>query len=129
SLRRCGAVVRDRASLGRRSLYIYMSGHGCTPLSAERAESVSLLTANAQTTGMLCNFPATACARFMRRGGHFGEVILIMDCCRSESENAFTVPYYQVLGDKTQGGVLVEASATGYDSKAHKFSFLLVAAK
>ena len=122
------ASLSARREKGRR-LYIYMSGHGCTPLSAERAESVSLLTANAQTTGLLCNFPATACARFMRRGGHFGEVILIMDCCRSESENAFTVPYYQVLGDKTQGGVLVEAYATGYDSQAHEFSYPPAAGK
>jgi hypothetical protein len=106
-----------------------MAGHGCTPLSAERAESVSLLTANAKRTGLLFNFPATACAKYMRRGGFFEEVILIMDCCRSEAENAFTFPYYQMLGDKTQGGVLVEAYATGYDSQAHEFEYPPAAGK
>lgn len=116
------ASLSERREKGRR-LYIYMSGHGCTPISAERAESVSLLTANAQRSGMLFNFPATACAKYMRRGGFFEEVMLIMDCCRSEAENAFTFPYYQSLGDKTQGGVLVEAYATGYDSQAHEFSY------
>ncbi|MEH2500412.1 hypothetical protein V1294_006891 [Bradyrhizobium sp. AZCC 1678] len=106
-----------------RRLYIYMSGHGCTPINAEQAESVALLMANARTTGTLFNFPATACAKFMRRGGYFDEVILIMDCCRSQAQNALSFPYYAILGDTTQGGTLVEAYATSWDSQAHEFSY------
>jgi hypothetical protein len=106
-----------------RRLYIYMSGHGCTPISAEQAESVALLMANARTTGAMLNFPATACAKYMRRGGYFEEVILIMDCCRSRASNAISIPYYSIMGDTTREGALVEAYATSWDSQAHEFPY------
>jgi hypothetical protein len=106
-----------------RRLYIYMSGHGCTPNSTEQAESVALLMANARPSGPMLNFPATACAKHMRRRGYFEEVVLIMDCCRSRASNAFSPPYYMHFGDTTRRGHLVEAYATNWDSQAHEFPY------
>ncbi|RWQ45535.1 MAG: hypothetical protein EOS82_24585 [Mesorhizobium sp.] len=106
-----------------RRLYIYMNGHGCTPINAEQAESVALLMANASSTEALLNFPATACAKYMRRRGHFEEVVLIMDCCRSRASNAISPPYYVTYGDTTRGGHIVEAYATNWDSQAHEFCY------
>lgn len=113
--------LEKRNESGRR-LYIYMSGHGCTPQNAEQAESVALLMANADARAMM-NFPATACAKYMRRGGYFEEVVLIMDCCRSRVSNAFSLPYYTNPGDTIRGGHLVEAYATNWDSQAHEFAY------
>ncbi|MDB5584446.1 MAG: hypothetical protein JWR80_9622 [Bradyrhizobium sp.] len=106
-----------------RRLYIYMSGHGCTPNNAEQAESVALLMANASPPTKMLSFPATACARHMRRGGYFNEVVLIMDCCRSRASNALSTPYYFNGGDTTRGGQIVEAYATNWDSQAHEFPY------
>jgi caspase domain-containing protein len=106
-----------------RRLYIYMAGHGCTPINAEQAESVALLMANARRAGAMLNFPATACAKFMRREGCFEEVVLIMDCCRSYETNAFSPPYYTKLANTARGGHLVEAYATNWDSQAHEFCY------
>ena len=114
--------LETHGETGRR-LYIYMSGHGCTPISAEQAESVALLMANAKTTGTMLNFPATACARYMRRRGFFEEVVLLMDCCRSRASNALPFPYYSIMGDTTKGGALVEAYGTSWDSQAHEFAY------
>ena len=107
-----------------RRLYLYMAGHGCTPIDPTVTDNVALLMANAQIPKRSHhNFPATSCARSMRVRGLFKEVILIMDCCRSKQAGAASPQFYTVKGNTTKGGTLVEAYATNWDSVAHEFSF------
>lgn len=82
--------------LGRR-LYLYFSGHGCSP-DAAVPEEVALLMANAtrQSTGY--HISGVRYANWFYQSGYFDEVVLFMDCCREvyPSTPVSVVPYSPV---------------------------------
>ena len=70
--------------IGRR-LYVYMSGHGFSPRS-EETETV-LLMPNAdvvQCVGPSFHWPGVYTANFFYKQACFDEVLLFMDCCRTQ---------------------------------------------
>jgi hypothetical protein len=63
-------------------LYLYFSGHGFTDYR-EKIHHAALYCANARR-GVPLNVCGTAYAIWAARAAAFGEIILIMDCCRNE---------------------------------------------
>jgi caspase domain-containing protein len=81
-------------------LYLYFSGHGFTS-DREDVRSAALFTAEAG--GMVqANICGTLCAEALSRLAAFGQIVLIMDCCRDVK---LTVRY--------DGLMLADASAPG----------------
>jgi hypothetical protein len=107
-----------------RRLYIYLSGHGISPTGQESIRNAALLMANATAPHLWHNFPGNLWAEGARSAARFREVVLIMDCCRDVKNNAMIMPH--VFGEPVPDGKacwLVEAYATGWDSKARELVF------
>lgn len=81
--------------VGRR-LYIYMSGHGCSP----RLNDTALLAANATRTIVGYHILAKLYADWFLRANFFDEVVLLMDCCRESYPQAppNIPPYIDITG-------------------------------
>lgn len=77
-----GLAVRG-GKLGRR-LFIFMAGHGFAP----DLGSAAVLAANATKSRLGLHVPGPAYADLFRQAGFFDEVLLIMDCCRSNFPKA-----------------------------------------
>lgn len=69
--------------VGRR-LFLYMAGHGFAP----DLTSAAVLTANATKSRLGLHIPGPAYADLFRQAGFFEEVVLLMDCCRSNFPKA-----------------------------------------
>ncbi len=69
--------------MGRR-LYVYMSGHGCSPRRIGDEENTALLMANASKTniGGVFHLLGEYTANWFYKAAYFDEVLLFMDCCR-----------------------------------------------
>lgn len=72
-------------------LYLYFSGHGFTDPTPGRGESAALLCANA-TQLRRHHIPGVEFARAACDWALFKEVVLIMDCCRGQSEGRTILP-------------------------------------
>lgn len=68
--------------VGRRA-YFYFAGHGFTPSFQQQSET-ALLLANAKSgmTGM--SIPGMALVNYCEKNGLFEEIVLVMDCCRTD---------------------------------------------
>lgn len=73
-------------------LYLYFSGHGFTS-DKEDVRSAALFTADAGGA-VPANFCGTLCAEALSKLGVFGQIVLIMDCCRDVK---LTAPYDGLL--------------------------------
>ncbi|HEY7950948.1 MAG TPA: caspase family protein [Solirubrobacterales bacterium] len=69
----------DPQIVGRR-LYIFMAGHGCAPALRDAA----LLMANAKAQRWGHHVSGSAVADHFAQARYFEEVVLLMDCCRTE---------------------------------------------
>jgi hypothetical protein len=81
-------LKRDRVQ-GR--LYLYFSGHGFCHRSQEKPAEAALYSANA-TKGAYDHIFGTHYARVALGQALFGEIVLIMDCCRDSEITRVPVP-------------------------------------
>jgi len=94
-------LKQDRSDYERREnsrLYLYMSGHGFCEKRVREAHA-ALYLANADPF-YAYNIYGTWHAQWIRDHGLFGEVVLIMDCCREiEQTKQVNVPPYPSIFD------------------------------
>jgi Caspase domain len=71
-----------------RRLYIYLSGHGCSPQRNNEEENTVLFMANASKTdtGPMFHWVGENTANWFYYAAYFDEVLLFMDCCRLPNE-------------------------------------------
>ena len=92
-------VAQRRASkMAGRRLYLYFSGHGFAPEQAE----VGLLMANAASNRLKHHIPGKAWANLFFRSGYFEEVLLFMDCCRTNLPYSIPNPPSFTASDNPQ---------------------------
>lgn len=107
-----------------RRLYIYLSGHGISPISEEAVRHAALLMANTRPPRDWPNVPGNVWAEGARNAALFQEVVLIMDCCRDLQQRASvgTHPFPDATDD---GKVchLVEMYAADWGSQAREAAF------
>jgi hypothetical protein len=107
-----------------RRLYIYLSGHGISPISEEAVRHAALLMANTRPPRDWPNVPGNVWAEGARNAALFREVVLIMDCCRDlqQRANVGTHPFPDATDD---GKVchLVEMYAADWGSQAREAPF------
>ena len=107
--------------VGRR-LYIYLAGHGITPRvdPLTSTNQSGLLMANCMEDVMYENVPGQAYAEWFRLSQAFDEILLFMDCCRTDQPDVAPVT---VLPPIVQGGnvnavQVFYAWATQWDSRS-----------
>lgn len=92
-------LARKRASkMAGRRLYLYFSGHGFAP----GQEEVGLLMANAARNRLKHHIPGKAWANLFFRSGYFEEVLLFMDCCRTNLPHSIPNPPSFTASDNPQ---------------------------
>jgi len=92
-------LARRRASrMAGRRLYLYFSGHGFAP----EQEEVGLLMANATRDRLKHHIPGKAWANLFFRSGYFEEVLLFMDCCRTNLPHSIPNPPSFTASDNPQ---------------------------
>jgi uncharacterized caspase-like protein len=71
-----------------RRLYVYLSGHGCSPQRTNDEENTALLMANASKIdiGSMFHWVGEYTANWFYYAAYFDEVLLFMDCCRLPME-------------------------------------------
>jgi hypothetical protein len=113
------AVATIGHKVGRR-FYIFLAGHGITPLRAAMpiVDDTALLMADADHSD-LPHLAGLGYAEWFRTAGAFDEIILFTDCCRDQKTNVVpNVPAFPItFGDRDRVKVLY-AAATGLNSKA-----------
>ncbi|MCC6531653.1 MAG: caspase family protein [Burkholderiales bacterium] len=107
--------------VGRR-LYIYLSGHGITPRSdpLHSLNNSGLLMANCIEDVIYDHIGGQAYAEWFRLSHAFNEILLFMDCCRTDKPD---VPPATITTPVVQGGRVNEvqvfyAWATQWDTRA-----------
>ncbi len=121
------ALVLGGAGVIRRPegrLYLYFSGHGFSDFS-EKTIHAALYAANAQPFNSrgICG---TKYANWCRRAAVFGEIVLVMDCCRDEelSKQVLPPPFDDVHDPALAKKVRVlEIYAVPYGGKAQERFF------
>jgi hypothetical protein len=107
--------------VGRR-LYIYLSGHGITPRvdPITSTNQSALLPANSMDVVNLDGVSGHAYAEWFRLSHAFAEIVMIMDCCRTDRPDVppppITAPI--VLGGRPDDVVVFYAWATRWDTRA-----------
>jgi hypothetical protein len=113
------AVATIGHRVGRR-FYIFLAGHGITPLRAATPimDDTALLMADADHSD-LQHLAGLAYAEWFRAAGAFDEIVLFTDCCRDQKTNVVpNVPAFPItLGERNRVKVFY-AAATGLNSKA-----------
>jgi hypothetical protein len=113
-------LARDNFSrlprVGRR-LYIYLAGHGISPRAANQVNSAALLMANAEQYSLV-HVSGRAYAEWFRQAHAFSEIVLLMDCCRNETEeiDEASVPFPPLKGGQPDQVRTLYALATQWDA-------------
>ena len=71
-----------------RRLYIYLSGHGISPVNQAAIRNAALLMADTRPPALYPSFTANLWAETIRSSALFREVVLVMDCCRDLNNEA-----------------------------------------
>ena len=107
-----------------RRLYLFLSGHGISPISENAVRHAALLMANTRPPQDWHNFPGNVWAEGARNAARFREVVLIMDCCRDLQDKANVGTH--AFGDAVDDGKacrLVELYAADWGSQAREGEF------
>ncbi|HXT22624.1 MAG TPA: hypothetical protein VN811_09095 [Thermoanaerobaculia bacterium] len=105
-------------------LYLFFSGHGFSDLH-ETTTHAALYCANAQP-GLSLNINGTALANWCVRAAVFGEVVLVMDCCRdSEVSKKLDIVPLDAVNDAAGAKKVkkLEIYAVPFAEKAQERSF------
>jgi uncharacterized caspase-like protein len=107
--------------LGRR-LYIYLSGHGITPRvdPVTSTNQSALLPANCMDDVNLDGVSGYAYAEWFRLSHAFAEIVMVMDCCRTDRPDVVPPPITApiVQGGRPDDVVVFYAWATRWDTRA-----------
>lgn len=105
-------------------LYLYFSGHGFSDFG-EKTLHAALYAANAQP-GDASSICGTKYANWCQRAAVFGEIVLVMDCCRDEevSKQVLPPPFDDIHDPALSKQVrLLEIYAVPYGGKAQERFF------
>lgn len=107
--------------VGRR-LYIYLSGHGITPRvdPLTSTNQSALLPANSMDGVNLAGVSGYAYAEWFRLSHAFGEILMFMDCCRTDRPDISPPPIIDpiVAGGRPDDVLVFYAWATRWDTRA-----------
>jgi hypothetical protein len=111
--------------VGRR-IYIYLAGHGLTP-RVDPLTSINqsgLLMANCMENAMYENIPGQAYAEWFHLSHSFDEILLFMDCCRTDKSDLGVLAVLPpvVAGGRVNDVQVFYAWATQWDSRAFELS-------
>lgn len=107
--------------LGRR-LYIYLSGHGITPRvdPITSTNQSALLPANSMADVNLAGVSGYAYAEWFRLSHAFDEIIMFMDCCRTDRSDVSPLPIIDphIAGGRSEDVKVFYGWATRWDTRA-----------
>lgn len=118
------ATAKNSSKIPRvgRRLYIYLSGHGITPRvdPITSTNQSALLPANSMADVNLAGVSGYAYAEWFRRSHAFAEILMFMDCCRTDRSDVAPPPIIDpIVKDGRPEDVLVfYAWATRWDTRA-----------
>jgi hypothetical protein len=115
-----GRVVATKGHRVGRRFYIFLAGHGITPLRAASPimDDTALLMADADASD-LQHVAGLGYAEWFRTAGAFDEIVLFTDCCRHQKTNIVpNQPAFPVTECQRDRVRVFYAAATGFNLSA-----------